>query len=81
MPHLPPTLCMLCGKAASGKFALTAKLGRLEGTVVIAKDDWLNALFSSEISSLSDYVRCMTKLRTILGGHVISLLNAGVSVV
>lgn len=81
MPPLPPTLHLLCGKAASGKSTLTAELGRLGGTVVIAEDDWLNALFSSEMSSLSDYVRCMTKLRTIMGPHVTSLLNAGVSVV
>lgn len=81
MPSSPPTLHLLCGKAASGKSTLTAELGRLDGTVVIAEDDWLNALFSSEMSSLSDYVRCMTKLRTIMGPHVTSLLNAGVSVV
>lgn len=81
MPPLPPTLHLLCGKAASGKSTLTAELGRLDGTVVIAEDDWLNALFSSEMSSLADYVRCMTKLRTIMGPHVTSLLNAGVSVV
>ena len=81
MPPLPPTLHLLCGKAASGKSTLTAELGRLDGTVVIAEDDWLNALFPSEMSSLADYVRCMTKLRTIMGPHVTSLLNAGVSVV
>lgn len=81
MSPLPTTLHLLCGKVASGKSTLTAQLGSLNGTVTIAEDDWLNALYSSEMSSLSDYVRCMSKLRNVIGSHVASLLNAGVSVV
>jgi predicted kinase len=76
-----PTLHLLCGKIASGKSTLTAQLGSLDGTVVIAEDDWLNTLYSGEMSSISDDGRCMSKLREIIGPHVISLLNAGVSVV
>lgn len=81
MSSTSPTLHLLCGKIASGKSTLTAQLGCLEGTVVIAEDDWLDALYSDEMSSLSDYVRCSSKLRKIIGPHVASLLNAGVSVV
>ncbi len=76
-----PTLHLLCGKIASGKSTLTGKLGSLDGTVVIAEDDWLSALYSDEMSSVSDYVRCAAKLRAIMGPHVAALLNAGVSVV
>lgn len=76
-----PTLHLLCGKIASGKSTLAAQLGSPEGTVVIAEDDWLNALYPGQMSSISDYVTCAAKLRSIMGSHVASLLNAGVSVV
>lgn len=76
-----PTLHLLCGKIASGKSSLAARLGGADGTVVIAEDDWLNALYSDKMNSISDYVRCMSKLRTVIGPHVAALLNAGVSVV
>lgn len=82
MPHTPfPTLHMMCGKIASGKSTLSAELGRCDKTVMIAEDDWLHALFSDEMASLSDFQRCTSKLREIIGPHVVSLLNAGVSVV
>ena len=48
---------------------------------MIAEDDWLNSLYSEEMSSISDYLRCMSKLRDVMGPHVVSLLKAGVSVV
>lgn len=73
-------LHLFCGKAASGKSTLCAKLGAAPGTVVIAEDRWLNTLFSTQMSTLKDYVRCSSKLREIMGPHVVSLLNAGVSV-
>ncbi len=72
---------MVCGKIASGKSTLTAELGREAGTVVIAEDDWLNALFADELKSIGDYVRCTRKLHEIMGPHVAALLKAGVSVV
>ena len=81
MSPTSPTLHLLCGKIASGKSTLTAQLGSLDGTIVIAEDEWLSALYSEEMSSISDYVRCSSKLRRIIGSHVASLLNAGVSVV
>lgn len=77
----PPMLHLLCGKIASGKSTLSAKLGANSGTIVIAEDDWLSSLFAHEMSSISDYVRCSFQLQTIMGPHIISLLKAGVSVV
>lgn len=76
-----PTLHMLCGKIASGKSTLAARLASQEGTVLIAEDDWLAALFSGEMSSASDYLRCAPKLRAVMGPHIAALLTAGVSVV
>lgn len=81
MSSTSPTLHMLCGKIASGKSTLAAQLGGSDGTIILVEDDWLNALYSQEMSSISDYVRCTSKLRKIIGPHIASLLNAGVSVV
>lgn len=72
---------MLCGKIAAGKSTLASKLASTKGTVLVAEDDWLDALFSEELSSAKDYVRCTAKLRRIMAPHISSLLNAGVSVV
>jgi predicted kinase len=81
MSSTKPTLHLLCGKIASGKSTLTAQLSRTAGTIVIAEDEWLNALYSEEMSSISDYMRCMLKFREVMGPHVVSLLNEGNSVV
>lgn len=81
MPPKSPTLHLLCGKVASGKSTLATTLARVDGAVVIVEDSWLNALYSDQMSSISDYVRCATKLRRVMGPHVASLLNEGISVV
>ncbi|WP_419914144.1 AAA family ATPase [Hoeflea sp.] len=75
------TLHLLCGKIAAGKSTLSKQLGSTPGTVVISEDDWLASLFSDEMSSVSDYVRCSAKLRAGMGPHVVALLKAGTSVV
>ncbi|MTI42733.1 putative kinase [Roseibium hamelinense] len=76
-----PTLYLLCGKIAAGKTTLAEQLANQPGTVLVAEDAWLNALFADELTSGPDYVRCATKLRSIMGPHVSDLLTAGVSVV
>jgi predicted kinase len=81
MPPELPTLHLLCGKIASGKSTLGAELASHEGTILICEDDWLEALFSNEMSSISDYMRCAVKLRGIMAPHIACLLNAGVTVV
>ncbi len=81
MSFLCPTLHMLCGKPASGKSTLTARLGRAPGTVVVSEDDWLAALFPDQMATLADYARCAGRLRAAMGPHVSALLNAGLSVV
>ncbi|MFN3954681.1 MAG: AAA family ATPase [Pararhodobacter sp.] len=72
---------MLCGKIAAGKSTLASRLGRESAAVLLAEDDWLNALFSDQMSSGAEYVRCSSRLRKIMGPHVSALLRAGVSVV
>lgn len=76
-----PTLYLICGKIASGKSTLTKQLGKRDSTVVISEDDWLHALYSDQLSSLPDYVRCTANLRRVMGPHVVALLNSGLSVV
>lgn len=81
MASASPTLHMICGRIAAGKSTLAAQLGREARTVVISEDAWLAALYVDEMTSIADYLRCTARLRGIVGPHVSSLLNAGVSVV
>lgn len=81
MSTTSPTLHLLCGKIAAGKSSLAAHLSRTRGTVLISEDAWLAALFTSEMKTPSDYLRCSAKLRQAIEPHVVSLLNAGCSVV
>ncbi|MDX1742581.1 MAG: ATP-binding protein [Ruegeria sp.] len=81
MTEAVPKLFLFCGKPASGKSTLARRLAGSDRTVVIVEDAWLAALFSDQMSEISDYVRCSGKLRDIMGPHVVSLLRAGTSVV
>ncbi|MCC5958963.1 MAG: ATP-binding protein [Rhodobacteraceae bacterium] len=81
MSNTSATLHMLCGKIAAGKSTLASRLGRAHGTVLLAEDDWLNTLFSDQMRSGADYLRCAAKLHAIMAPHIMSLLKAGVSVV
>ncbi|MEL6521458.1 MAG: ATP-binding protein [Pseudomonadota bacterium] len=76
-----PTLHMLCGKIAAGKSTLAGQLAEAPGTVLIAEDDWLGALFADQMTSPKDYVQCAAKLRTVMAPHVAKLLEAGLTVV
>lgn len=74
-------LHMVCGKIASGKSTLTAKLASAEQTISISEDDWLARLYPGEILSIDDYVRYAKRIKDLIGDHVRALLQAGVSVV
>lgn len=76
-----PVLHLLCGKIASGKSTLSAKLGSSPGTVIISEDHWLATLFANEMQSISDYVQYSLRLRNAMKPHLVSLLKAGLSVV
>lgn len=81
MPIGNATIHLLCGKIASGKSTLAAKLAAADATVLIAEDDWLATLYADEMTTAKDYVRCATRLRTTLGPHIVTLLKSGLSVV
>ena len=75
------TLHILCGKIASGKSTLAAKLAQPDDTILIEEDIWLAALFASELKTPADYLSCAGKLRAALSPHIKALLHAGLSVV
>lgn len=77
----PATLHLVCGKIGAGKSTLCAQLAAEPATVLVSEDHWLAALYPGEITALADYVRCSSRLKAAMGGHVHSLLRAGVSVV
>jgi predicted kinase len=74
-------LHMVCGKIASGKSTLTKRLARTENALVISEDVWMAHLYSGEIRTLTDYVRCSGRIRRVLSDHVQALLSAGISVI
>lgn len=76
-----PTLHLLCGKIASGKSTLSAKLGLLPATVIVSEDHWLATLFADEMHSISDYVNYSARLKNAMKPHLVALLKAGLSVV
>lgn len=74
-------LHLLCGKIASGKSTLAAKLASHPSTLLIAEDIWLGQLYPDEIKTVTDYVLRSKRLKQILGSHIIDVLRAGTSVV
>jgi predicted kinase len=81
MPDLTPTLHMLCGRIAAGKSTLSARLGEVPATIVIAQDHWMPKLWPDELRSVADYGRMVARLRAAMGPHVAELLRSGLSVV
>ena len=76
-----PMLHMVCGKIGAGKSTLMRQLAQAPATVLISEDTWLAALYPGEIHELPDYVRSAGRLKQAMAGHVVALLEAGVSVV
>jgi len=81
MPSGRPELHILCGKIASGKSTLAARLSAKPDTVLITEDAWLEALFGEELQTREDYVSCSRRIKAAMKPHVMALLRAGVSVV
>ena len=75
------TLHLLCGKIASGKSTLAQQLAAQPRTVRISEDAWLAQLYPDALASIQDYVRLSERLRGAMQSHIVSLLQAGTSVV
>ncbi|MDN2675490.1 ATP-binding protein [Janthinobacterium sp. SUN033] len=76
-----PTLHLVCGKIASGKSTLTARLAAAPHTVRISEDSLLAQLYPGQIASLADYAACAARLRAAIAPLALQMLQAGVSVV
>jgi predicted kinase len=76
-----PILHLVCGKIAAGKSTLVARLGAESHTITVSEDPWLASLYPGEQSSLADYLRNSTRLRSAIAPHLVALLRAGLSVV
>ena len=76
-----PTLYFPCGKIAAGKSTLARELARTHQAVLLEEDHFLATLFSGEIHSIADYVRCSSRVKDALTDHIVSLLQSGMSVV
>lgn len=76
-----PCLYMLAGKIASGKSTFARQLATNHATVLIREDQWLEKLYGDQMSTIEDYIKYSRRLRHLMGGHVIDLLENQVSVV
>ncbi|PHQ70981.1 MAG: cell division protein ZipA [Sneathiella sp.] len=76
----PPTLYLVCGKIAAGKSTLCRQLANAPKTILLSEDKWLATLYPDAITSLADYVEHASRLKAVIGEHIVSLLQAGVSV-
>ncbi|MCA7994632.1 ATP-binding protein [Burkholderia cepacia] len=74
-------LHMVCGKIASGKSTLVARLASAGPVVAISEDAWLAHLYPGEILSIDDYVRCARRVGNVIADQARAVLQAGVSVV
>lgn len=77
----PAVLHMVCGKIASGKSTLTARLMNAHRTVRISEDVWMAGLYPDEIRKLEDYVHRAGRIRAVLTDPIQALLSSGVSVI
>jgi hypothetical protein len=50
-------------------------------TIRISEDAWLACLYKDEQKTIEDYVRNSRRLREVMGDHIVTLLEAGLSVV
>ncbi|WP_419905015.1 AAA family ATPase [Kiloniella sp.] len=75
------TLHLVCGKIASGKSTLAQLLSTDRKVILINEDTWLSRLYPDEINTIEDYIRCSSRLRSIMEDHIQLLLQANLSVV
>jgi predicted kinase len=66
---------------AAGKSTLARDLADRENAVLLVQDDFLNALFPGEITDITGFVKCSSRLKNALTPHVCALLSKGISVV
>jgi predicted kinase len=76
-----PKLFLLCGKIASGKSTLAGRLADRPATILVSQDRLMAKLYPDEISTIEDYAKIAPRLRDAMGGHLVSVLRGGLSIV
>lgn len=75
------SLHLLCGKIASGKSTLSARLAAETGGAVIAEDHWLSTLYPGETADLADYRRSSERLRAAIAPLIVAMVRGGQAVI
>jgi len=75
------TLIFFCGKMGSGKTTLSFEVAKSMGAIRLSEDEWLAALYPTEIEVFGDYIKYSSRLKPLLKSHVRDILKSGVSVV
>jgi len=75
------TLIFFCGKMGSGKTTLSFEVAKSMGAIRLSEDEWLAALYPTEIEAFGDYIKYSSRLKPLLKSHVRDILKSGVSVV
>ena len=78
--HSNGTLISFCGKMGSGKTTLSFKVANSSEAIRLSEDEWLAALYPSEIEVFGDYIKYSSRLKPLLKLHVRDILISGVSV-
>lgn len=81
MSSSTPVLHMLCGKIASGKSTLAARLAQAPATLLISQDRLMATLYPEENRTVADYIRLVPRLRDALTPLLIDVLRSGISLV
>jgi predicted kinase len=66
-PAHVPTLYLLCGKIAAGKFTLARRLVARPVTLLISADHWTSNLFADDLRTIDDYGRYSVRVRAAIG--------------
>ncbi|HEY9626241.1 MAG TPA: ATP-binding protein [Coleofasciculaceae cyanobacterium] len=74
-------LFFFCGKMAAGKSTLAREIAPREDAILIVQDEFLSALFPSEIVDIPSFVTYSSRLKAALAAHIGSLLSKGIVVV
>ena len=71
----------MCGRIATAKSMLSARLGEAPAMIVVVQDHWMARLWPDELRSVADHGRMVARLRAAMGPRVVELLRSGLSVV
>lgn len=74
-------LTFFCGKMGAGKTTNARATVRAANAVLISEDEWLEALYPGQITTLNDYLKYSGQLKPQIKKLVQSILMAGTDVV